>query len=606
MLFFVRRRGDLEYKNIEKYIDPSKLDMELIPDIEDDSSGKFLFVNSDGELEWKGQVEFDPGEINIELGKLKDGLKLTIDKVTSIEGDIEGHREEFTKIKITLSEMSSSIGQIEKSLDNKLEDSDLDGIRQFIEWSTSAIEQYRKQITLLIEEAKITGSYTIGSNKIPTVEWQNQVNPLHNAYLNNFIFEQDNGWIGSSKEAYSLMFSGGEYLSLSSPIAYDGSYTIFSFDLWIRPIENTPCKIFDFFWLFDQNGNLRFTTQGVDVRTRATAIVGEINHIAISCNMQSKEFHIWLNGEAVELFQTITADGIVFPKSLTLFEGLSGLVYSFRFYRILMDDDICKRNYKERHIGQRYSLYGCNCCFEAHKAEAVNVSFDKVNSELTLLSNEIRAKVSQTIYDEDKKQTNEKLESHSKSLFEQSGEIKVLKDQILLKVETDTFNSFVTTNSSNLKNIISRIESTESGIETLVGNLKLYVKTETYETSLKETQDSLKQLRDMINGVADDIHHKVEILSTKGTCSKNGQIDTSLYPVLYKGNDNISNTLIDNQVEWHRITEDEEADNVWDLSHDRKIILDITGADLGQKLTVFIVMIYDKDNPTKVIAKGGF
>lgn len=346
----------------------------------------------------------------------------------------------------------------------------------------------QKQITLLTEEGMIHGAYTAGSNSIPTIEWQNQLNPLLNAYLQNFMFEQDNGWIGDSFESYRLLLSGGQHLKLKRPIEHTGKYTVFSIDAWLTPYEMEECNLMDFIQLYSEYGTMRIKAPGLDLRSDVTLNTNETYHIVFCCNMQSKVFELWINGEEVELKKNINTDEINLPEKLTLLNGFIGTVYSIKFYRIFLTKRYIQRNFEEGPVGQRYFLANCVVCLEACKAETLNNSFKRLHASLTVMNEEILGKVSSELYEENKKIVDGKLVAYDEWIANANATFQMLKDSIKLKVDTSDFevhkeniNVQIGNLEGNLETLSVRVTLAESGIEMLRDEIKLYVKTEDYQ-----------------------------------------------------------------------------------------------------------------------------
>lgn len=67
--------------------------------------------------------------------------------------------------------------------------------------------------------------------------------------------------------------------------------------------------------------------------------------------------------------------------------------------------------------------------------------------------------------------------------------------------------------------------------------------------------------------VEESISYKVEIISTNGGVFKNGEINTKLIARVYKGAEDVTDTIDANRFRWTRISNDTAGDSGWNTSH---------------------------------------
>ncbi len=99
-----------------------------------------------------------------------------------------------------------------------------------------------------------------------------------------------------------------------------------------------------------------------------------------------------------------------------------------------------------------------------------------------------------------------------------------------------------------------------------------------------------------ISGQLDEINEKkmyrLVITSSHGTIFKNSRIQTTLSAVVFSWDENITDTLDDNQFIWTRVSDDEEADRLWNAAHygGAKSVA-ITKEDVDVRATFFCDLI---------------
>lgn len=476
----------IKYKGIEKYIDTSKLDIEELPDIEDDDIGKILHVNKDGEPEWIS-LGFDGSDINDLIVKLEayDGkIEATVSKVEKLETSttstlkeiIAGLEIEKNRVNLMVSKLEKLVTSNKDLFDKFVSDNQqiVADIYQVIERNSSTIDILSKQIDMMVEESSIKGAYIAGSNDIPTDTWHNQVNPLNNANLVNFLFEQDSGWIGKSTKDHKLMFSGNQTLTIKNPLKVDEEYTTFTVDVWFRPYDKSESSLMDFIYLYDTNEEVRFKSPNIDIRTNISLEPNTLHHLAFSINIQDKIFNLYIDGEKVELLKTVNSSSIDIPNIITLFQGFKGEVYSFKMYKKPMSEKQILRNFKEGHLGQGYVMFFLEICLEAMKAEAVFNETTRLESSISILNEAIKLSVSK-----------EEYEKHYDDVIKRlnEAELKIEPDAITSTViKSEEFNgvvnqvqSQITQNADKIDQTIKDNNENFSNIKQELGNISLNV-----------------------------------------------------------------------------------------------------------------------------------
>lgn len=113
------------------------------------------------------------------------------------------------------------------------------------------------------------------------------------------------------------------------------------------------------------------------------------------------------------------------------------------------------------------------------------------------------------------------------------------------------------------------------------------------ETVSSGLNDVTSGLNDVTSGLGEldqkienSIQFKLEVLSSNGLIFSNSVINTTLTPVLYRGNDDVTDQYGDECFIWHRLSDDQEYDKYWDSQHAPQKQLRITNEDV-YKITTF-------------------
>ena len=106
------------------------------------------------------------------------------------------------------------------------------------------------------------------------------------------------------------------------------------------------------------------------------------------------------------------------------------------------------------------------------------------------------------------------------------------------------------------------------------------------------TTETVDKVSDRITTIEDQKMYRLVISSSNGNIFKNGNIQTTLYATVFSWDENITDTLDENQFIWTRVSEDTEADAAWNADHfgGAKSII-ITTADVKVRATFFCDLI---------------
>lgn len=81
------------------------------------------------------------------------------------------------------------------------------------------------------------------------------------------------------------------------------------------------------------------------------------------------------------------------------------------------------------------------------------------------------------------------------------------------------------------------------------------------------TSESVNEVSDRVTEIEDKKMYRLVITSSNGNIFKNGSIATTLSANVYSWDDNITDTLDPNQFIWTRVSDDEDADKLWNAAH---------------------------------------
>lgn len=106
------------------------------------------------------------------------------------------------------------------------------------------------------------------------------------------------------------------------------------------------------------------------------------------------------------------------------------------------------------------------------------------------------------------------------------------------------------------------------------------------------TSKEVTEVSDRITTIEEQKMLRLVIISSNGNIFKNGNVKTLLSAVVYSWDKDITDTLDANQFIWTRVSEDPEADKVWNEQHfgGAKSVV-ITGADVKVRATFYCDLI---------------
>ena len=81
------------------------------------------------------------------------------------------------------------------------------------------------------------------------------------------------------------------------------------------------------------------------------------------------------------------------------------------------------------------------------------------------------------------------------------------------------------------------------------------------------TNSSVEQVEDRVEHIEEQKMYRLIISSSNGNIFKNGEISTVLTAVVYSWDEEITDTLDDNQFIWTRVSDDSDADAIWNAAH---------------------------------------
>lgn len=106
------------------------------------------------------------------------------------------------------------------------------------------------------------------------------------------------------------------------------------------------------------------------------------------------------------------------------------------------------------------------------------------------------------------------------------------------------------------------------------------------------TTESVQEQSDRITEIEQQKMYRLVISSSNGNIFKNGNISTTLYATVFSWDENVTDTLDDNQFIWTRVSEDTDADAVWNADHfGGSKSIEITSEDVHVRATFFCDLI---------------
>ena len=106
------------------------------------------------------------------------------------------------------------------------------------------------------------------------------------------------------------------------------------------------------------------------------------------------------------------------------------------------------------------------------------------------------------------------------------------------------------------------------------------------------TTASVEKVSERIDEINEQKMYRLVITSSHGNIFKNGNIQTTLSATVFSWDENITDTLDDNQFIWTRVSNDGESDRLWNAAHygGTKSVV-ITKEDVAVQATFFCDLI---------------
>lgn len=106
------------------------------------------------------------------------------------------------------------------------------------------------------------------------------------------------------------------------------------------------------------------------------------------------------------------------------------------------------------------------------------------------------------------------------------------------------------------------------------------------------TTEQVQEQSDRITEIEEQKMYRLVISSSNGNIFKNGIIQTTLYATVFSWDENITDSLDPNQFIWTRVSDDAEADAVWNADHFGGVkSIEITSDDVNVRATFFCDLI---------------
>jgi len=131
-----------------------------------------------------------------------------------------------------------------------------------------------------------------------------------------------------------------------------------------------------------------------------------------------------------------------------------------------------------------------------------------------------------------------------------------------------------------------------------------YWNLETGEVVLRAyaTTETVEETNSRIDEINEQKMYRLVITSSNGNIFKNGNINTTLTAIVYSWDENITDTLDDNQFIWTRVSDDAEADKEWNDKHyGGAKSINLTSEDVDVRATFFCDLI---DTTTRLSLLG--
>lgn len=119
-----------------------------------------------------------------------------------------------------------------------------------------------------------------------------------------------------------------------------------------------------------------------------------------------------------------------------------------------------------------------------------------------------------------------------------------------------------------------------------------------YQNVVKDTQLDIERLNEDIETLSDNIAYSYRITSSNGTIFKDNNIETTLTAQLFRGNEDITDSVLPEHFVWTKTNADGTENTAWNNAHEGVgNVIELTEADVQEK-AVFDIEIYtvEEDN----------
>ncbi len=125
-----------------------------------------------------------------------------------------------------------------------------------------------------------------------------------------------------------------------------------------------------------------------------------------------------------------------------------------------------------------------------------------------------------------------------------------------------------------------------STISDLKGNMS------TITQDLEGVRIRIEHTEETVSEIEQTVPYQLDIISTNGVVFKSGDIVTTLIARVYRGTEDITDTLNASLFRWKRVSEDAAGDEAWDASHfGGSKQINVTTEDVLRRATFFCELL---------------
>lgn len=225
-------------------------------------------------------------------------------------------------------------------------------------------------------------------------------------------------------------------------------------------------------------------------------------------------------------------------------------------------------NTEKADVDAKYSEIYNNSYLAADKKTPLETAkSDYDNNHITLI-NAINTAISDNaVTGTEKADVDEAFADYKAALSSLSGAFEVAIDAISMAKAVEALGSAKDYTDGEIKVV-------NSSIDQLANEISLKVDSETYTTDISDirskqaqTETNVEDLQTQYDEVVKNIPYRAEILSSQGVVFKNGNVHTILSCKVYRGADDVTDTLNASQFHWTRVSDDPEGDTAWNSAH---------------------------------------